>query len=477
MPRPAPLAAALALAWLAGGAAAPAVAQAAPPQTRGPVLCTLPATDRPATDRPATDRPATDRPATDRPATDRPATDRPATDRPATDRPAPSAAHGAPGGAAAWAGRPTCADGARGTEFEVTYTGFSPRAEAAFQAAVDTWSCLVRTDRPVRVAAEWAPLAPTTLGSAGPRLVRDFRGAPAPGVWYPAALADRLAGEDLSPGVADIEATFNSGFPGWHLGPGPAPEDAFDLYTVVLHEIAHGLGFIGGLSVENGLGVVGRDEAAGPFAYDLHAEDGGGTSLLDARVYPAPSATLADALTGSVRFDGAAVRRVRGGPVALFSPDRWLPGGSYSHLGAEAFERDPRDVLMSPFVRRGEAVDRPGAVTCAVLADVGWTLAGACLDAAGPAPPPAAGLAVARTGPNPFRSRTTLRVESAAPGLARAALYDARGRFVADLGATAVLPGRPFEVVVDGAGLATGVYVVDVRVGAGRAAVPLTVVR
>ena len=40
-----------------------------------------------------------------------------------------------------------------------------------------------------------------------------------------------------------------------------------------------------------------------------------------------------------------------------------------------------------------------------------------------------------------------------------------------------MLPGRPFEVTVEGAGLATGVYVVDVRVGAGRATAPLTVVR
>ena len=433
MARPARLAAVLVLAGLAGGGAA----QTAPPETRGPVLCTLPV----------------------------------------ADRPAPPAARGAGRRAGALGGRPTCPDGERGATFEVTYTGFSDRAEAAFQAAVDTWSCLVRADRPVRVAAEWAPLAATTLGSAGPRLVRDFEGAPAPGVWYPAALADQLAGRDLSPGVPDIEASFNRDFPAWHLGPGPPPESAFDLYTVVLHEIAHGLGFIGGLSVEGGAGVVGRDEADGPFAYDLHAEDVAGTPLLDARAYPAPSAALAGALTEAVRFDGAAVRRVRNGPVALYAPGRWLPGGSYSHLDDVSFEPGTRDGLMSPFIGRGEAVDRPGEVTCAVLADVGWELAGACLAAVGPAPPAGGGVVVERTGPNPFRSRTTLRAASAAPGLARATLYDARGRRVADLGTTAVLPDRPFEVVVDGAGLATGVYLVDVRVGAGRATVPLTVVR
>ena len=424
---------ALALAALVGGGlGGGAAAQTAPPETAGPAWCELPVVE--------------------------------------ASVPPP------PAGAALRA-ESVCDASGPGARFEVTYEGFSAAAQAAFQAAVDTWSCLLRSDQPVRVEARWTGLNPTTLGSAGPRLVRNFEGAPARDTWYPAALADHLAGRDLGPDVPDIEASFNRDFPAWHLGPGPPPEGAFDFYTVVLHELAHGLGFIGGLAVEEGRGVVGRDEARGPFAYDLHAEDAAGTALLDTRAYPAPSGRLADALTSAVRFDGQAVRRVRGGPVALYAPARWVPGGSYSHLDEDAFEPGTRDGLMSPFVSRGETVDRPGPVTCAVLADVGWTLAGACLDTVGPRAPGGGGVEVVRAGPNPFRTRTALRVESAEPGLARAVLLDARGRRVADLGATAVLPDRPFEVVVDAGGLATGVYLVDVCVGAGRRVVPLTVVR
>ncbi|MDT7857528.1 hypothetical protein RQM47_12825 [Rubrivirga sp. S365] len=424
-------AALVALLALGGAALSGAAAQTAPPETRGPVRCVLPVVE--------------------------------------TRAAAPGAgrrARGAP-----------CDPAERGAAFEVTYMGFSAEAQAAFQAAVDTWSCLVRSDQTVRIAAEWTGLSATTLGSAGPRLVRNADGLPARDVWYPAALADQLAGRDLEPKAPDVEASFNSDFPAWHVGLGPTPPDQFDLYTVVLHEIAHGLGFVGGLSVEDGVGVVGRDDLRGPFAYDLHAEDAFGTPLLDTRAYPAPSARLAAALTSSVWFSGRAVRRVRNAPVALYAPARWLPGGSYSHLDDVAFEPGSRDGLMSPFVARGEAVDRPGDVTCAVLADVGWTLAGACRAAVGDLAPERGGVEVVQTGPNPFRSRTSLRVVSAAPGLARAVLVDVRGRRVADLGTTAVLPERPFEVVVEAAGLATGVYVVDLRVGAGRVAVPLTVVR
>ncbi|MDT0630494.1 hypothetical protein [Rubrivirga litoralis] len=424
-------AALVALLALGGAALSGAAAQTAPPETRGAVRCVLPVVE--------------------------------------TQAEAP--------GAGRRARAAPCDPAERGASFEVTYTGFSAEAQAAFQAAVDTWSCLIRSDQTVRIAAEWTGLSATTLGSAGPRLVRNADGLPARDVWYPAALADQLAGRDLEPGAPDVEASFNSDFPAWHVGLGPTPSDQFDLYTVVLHEIAHGLGFVGGLSVEDGVGVVGRDDVGGPFAYDLHAEDAFGTPLLDTRAYPAPSVRLAAALTSAVRFSGRAVRRVRNAPVALYAPPRWLPGGSYSHLDDVAFEPGSRDGLMSPFVARGEAVDRPGDVTCAVLADVGWTLAGACRAAVGDLAPERGGVEVVRTGPNPFRSRTSLRVVSAAAGLARAVLVDVRGRRVADLGTTAVLPERPFEVVVEAAGLATGVYVVDLRVGAGRVAVPLTVVR
>ena len=411
-----------------GGVAA---GQTAPPETTGPVWCDLPAVAHAVTPDPGAGRRA---------------------------------------GVA-------CAASERGVEFDVTYTGFSDAAQAAFQAALDTWACLLRSDQPVRVAAEWTDLAQSTLGSAGPRLSRNFDGAPARDTWYPAALADRFAGRDLNGDQPDIEASFNRDFPAWHLGPGPPPEGSFDFYTVVLHEIAHGLGFIGGLSVEDGLGVVGRGETAGPFAYDLYAEDREGVALLDTRTYPDRSAVLAGALTTAVQFDGAAVRRVRNGPAPLYAPGRWTPGGSYSHLDEDAFEPGTRDGLMSPFISRGETVDRPGNVTCAVLADIGWGLAGACLDAVGPTPPERGGVEVVRTGPNPFRSQTSLRIQSAGAALVQVSLLDARGRRVADLGRTALVPDRLFEVLVDGSMLATGVYVVDVRAGTDRILIPLTVVR
>ena len=371
---------------------------------------------------------------------------------------------------------PDCDPATEGARFEVTYTGFPAGAEDAFQAAVDVWACRVRSSQPIRVEAVWGTLESGTLGTAGPVLFRNFDGAPARGVWYPAALADELAGRDLGDGAADIEATFNSQFPSWHTGVGPPPENTYDLTTVVLHELAHGLGFIGSLKVEDGRGRVGP-EPGGPFSYDLYARTADGTALLDPVAFPDGSAALAVALQREVTFDGRAARQAEGGPLALFSPPRWVPGASFSHLDERAYETGTPNGLMTPFIGRGERVLEPGAAVCAVLADVGWGLTGDCARLVGPLPPLVAGVAVERRGPNPFRGRTTLRLTAEPAATLDAALYDARGRRLLDLGRQTVVAGQTWDVTVDGGALAAGVYFVGVRGGDAPLVVPLTVAR
>jgi hypothetical protein len=70
--------------------------------------------------------------------------------------------------------------------FLVTYNGFTPQAQAAFQAAVNVWAAQIQSSVPIRVTANWTNLGPGTLGSAGPRhLFGNFPGAPYPNTWFP----------------------------------------------------------------------------------------------------------------------------------------------------------------------------------------------------------------------------------------------------------------------------------------------------
>ena len=66
--------------------------------------------------------------------------------------------------------------------------------------------------------------------------------------FFPVALAEKMAGRPLNDSTeADIVASFNSAYTDWHFDTTePAPGSRTDFVTVILHEIAHGLGFIDG---------------------------------------------------------------------------------------------------------------------------------------------------------------------------------------------------------------------------------------
>ena len=326
---------------------------------------------------------------------------------------------------------------------------------------------------PIRVEARWTDLEETRLGSAGPRVVRDADRALAPETWYPFALADALAGRDLDDGTPDIEADFNRAFSGWHFDPTTAPpEGRYDFASVALHEIGHGLGFLGALTVEADRGRVdGPGGGDTPLVYDRFTEDASGTPLLDASVYPSPSRALGQALTHETFFDGRAVQQATGAPVPLYAPEAWSEGGSYDHVDEETYPAGTPDGLMTPFLERGERIAAPGAATCAVLGDLGWPLAGECAALVGSLPPLAPGVTVRRAAPNPFRSSTRVEVVVGTPLQVRAWLVDVLGRRVRTLADRSVVPGEVLAVDVPGEDLASGVYVIQVVAGGQTASV------
>lgn len=266
------------------------------------------------------------------------------------------------------------------TTFSVSYSGFTPQAQAAFQRAVDIWSSLLTSPVPIRVQAEWKPLSAGVLGSAGPvNFWRDFPGATRTGTWYPVALANKLAGDDLDSTSDDIAASFNSDFAAtFYFGSGATPANQINFTSVVLHELGHGLGFSGSMRVAAGSGNWGGNSGF-PFIYDRFAEHGAGQALLDTARYPNPSTQLAGALqSGDVWFAGPLALAAAGGTrPKLYAPAAWQQGSSYSHLDEATYGPGNANSLMTPQIANGETIYAPGSVALGLLEDLGWGPVGA----------------------------------------------------------------------------------------------------
>lgn len=144
----------------------------------------------------------------------------------------------------------------------------------AFQFAADLWGATLDSNVQIFVTAAFNPLGANVLGSAGSTFVFSdfgsifpFPGAQIGNTWYHSALADKLAGAELNPGFADINAQFSSDF-NFYLGLDNNHGALNDLVVVVLHELGHGLGFANFVNEANGTNLAGRTDIFSQFTFD-----------------------------------------------------------------------------------------------------------------------------------------------------------------------------------------------------------------
>ncbi|MCZ6714666.1 MAG: hypothetical protein O7B29_12045 [Deltaproteobacteria bacterium] len=255
----------------------------------------------------------------------------------------------------------------------------------AFEFAAEIWADLITSDVEIRLAAEFNPLfcdpnVGAVLALAGAAGVdRDFAGAPVAATFYPAALADKLAGMDLFPPGDDVGAEFNSSIGttctlavDWYYGLDASPGfGEVDFVTTVLHELGHGLGFATFVDDTTGEKFLGFDDV-----FMLQLEDHSTGELW-------PDMSDAERVTsstdpGDLHWVGAEVVAASGslsdgvhasGHVEMFAPSTLDPGSSVSHFSDDL---DP-DGLMEPF-ETGALHDVGLALE--LFADLDWCICG-----------------------------------------------------------------------------------------------------
>ncbi|MFT5193749.1 MAG: hypothetical protein ACI9EW_002721 [Cellvibrionaceae bacterium] len=250
-------------------------------------------------------------------------------------------------------------------------------AQNAFETATSIWGAILKSSQIIEVDACWLVLDSNILGSARSVTYHgNFTNAPSDFVWYPAAVANAIADQDLAPNDSDILANFNSNFSSWYFGTDGNPaSNQYDFTTTILHEIGHGLGFSGSMRLDTKTNTTIFWGLSGyPLTYDQFTENELNQSLINTVIFPNNSAALTSQLTGgNVFFDGPEASAANGGsPVKLYSPGTWRSGSSYSHLD-EIFN-GTNEALMTYSLSPGEVQHNPGPIIKGLLNDLGWNV-------------------------------------------------------------------------------------------------------
>ena len=260
------------------------------------------------------------------------------------------------------------------SKFNVKYSNFPDWARVEVQAAIDIWAANFPSPVPISVDASWGRSSSFgILGSASNvNFFQGFGGAPDPSLWYSSALANALAGKDLDKTKPEIIIQVNSSAQWNSRGDGAPSSTEYDLESVFLHEIAHGLGF----ASNDGYGLTrdatGKYVAVGsleqPTPFDAYAQTVDGRRLADV---PTPSTELASILTSSLVWSGPlGIKANNGEKPKLYTPSRYLAGSSTSHLDEATFSKTGLDSVMTPSLDPGEIFREPGPLVLAMMEDM-----------------------------------------------------------------------------------------------------------
>jgi hypothetical protein len=173
-------------------------------------------------------------------------------------------------------------------------------------------------------------------------------------------------GIDPTPNFGDIFVTVDFGFD-WNSGLGDPIGLEFDLFTVLLHEITHGLGILS-LTDDEGQGLQGLN----PDVYSVWDQllrfnevDEIWSSSDPVTTLLLPASVLS---SDNIQFSGTHATTAFGGMPPVYAPDTWRGGSSIAH-----YDRSFVDSVMLHSVLPGTKKREYTPVDLATLKDIGYT--------------------------------------------------------------------------------------------------------
>lgn len=190
---------------------------------------------------------------------------------------------------------------------------------SAVRYAFDVWEGALESDVPIELEVRfeplgcWSPIAAT----AEPKLDGRLRSS----LFLPIALLNRLAGTDLRPGEPDGVITVNEEFDDiacetefyYGLDGADLMDGQHDFASIILHEVAHALGVLEGVSKEDGRWGLGS-----PREFDAHVFDLSRGLYLTELAQPDRLAAIQSAR--QLVWDGPAVRAAAAQELTLGTP-------------------------------------------------------------------------------------------------------------------------------------------------------------
>ena len=272
-----------------------------------------------------------------------------------------------------------------GTTFEVTYTdaegtGFNDAAlgatrRRAFETAVGIWSKAIKAEQTIRIGASMNEIAD---GDNDPKTILMALAGPAE-FWIienkavPSALAWQLLGGRVeNAGPFDINVNVHlRGDWDYSLDGKVASPGKHSFVFALLHELAHGLGFIDSFDIATGKLL----NHPFPFVYDVFVNRG--SSSRNAIMDHTPDEVIRDIKSRDLFFSGEATGELSRTlptplPMArLYAPEVHRPGSSVSHFDQDTYAPYGTVIMTPIMVTAGDKLD---GITLSVIRDLGYTL-------------------------------------------------------------------------------------------------------